>query len=214
MAEPVTVVNTLKGVIEAFAAAWARGALLLRCIFTICFVVLAALLAGAYWGIGDVQALLAAYGTWVTLAVLVSGVCAAFKTYSERAARPLVLIANEQRSFWGQAKQQSGQVITTLSLHLQATNLSEGSVMPSAIRLLGVPRRWIIQPTLAARDARSGIYSSEHPVPPHSLTYVQAQFVIDRAVGDVGKPLRVVIGIQDHVGRWYRLVFPNLRSTG
>ena len=133
--EPVTLAATLKSFAEGIAAVWARGALVLWCLATTCAVVLFALIAGAHFHIGDTAAMLTAYGTSLGLAFLVLSVFAGFKTYDERARPILSLIPNESQSFWGQARQTDGRVITSLALRFQATNLSKGAIMLSAVRL-------------------------------------------------------------------------------
>jgi hypothetical protein len=97
-------------------------------------------------GLSGAPELNAAYGIYLLLAAVVIGVFALFKTYGERQARPLKLIADERRSMWGQAKQPSGQVFTTLSLHFQATNC------PTA--------RFIYQASVCAVHGCQGIVSS------------------------------------------------------
>jgi hypothetical protein len=214
LTEPITITATVKAAGAAIAAAWARGALVLWCATTAGVVVLGALLLGAYWQLGDAPTLLSLHGTWIVLATLTCAVAAGFKTYGERAARPLVLIPIEQRSMWGQAKQPSGQVITTLSLYFQATNVSNGTVKPSAIRLRKpwVRNRSILQTMLTTEHPSDPMHSSEYPILPHSLSYCHAHITIDHPVGKAGRPMRVVIKLQDHAGRWYRLVFPHVRS--
>lgn len=214
MAEPITIATTVKAVGESIAAVWVRGALIFWCATAVGVVVLSALLLGAYTQLGDAPALLASHGTWIALATLVLAVVAGFKTYAERAARPLVLIADEQQSRWQQATQPSGQVLTMLVLHFQATNVSKGDVMPSAIRLRKpwVRRHSILRTWLATRHPTGDTYSREHPILANRLSYCHADITIDHAIGKVGRPMRVVIKVQDHAGQWYRLVFPRLRS--
>lgn len=170
--------------------------------------------------LGDADVLLTTYGVELLLAIAVLLVFAGFKTYGERAAeragRPLALIANGQQSHWGQAKQPSGEVITSIALRFQATNLSDGSVMLSAIRLARpwVRRWWIKQTILSVRHPTGVEYGSEFPIPAYSLTQGSAHIIIDRPIGKIGKAMRVVVQIQDHVGRWYSLVFPHVQMIG
>jgi hypothetical protein len=220
MAEPATTVGILKSAGDLIATMWQRGALLLWTIAAACLVVFVALLVAARWHLGDAEGLLATYGIGLAVASLTLIVFAISKTYSERTAeqarRPLVLIANERQSQWAQARQPSGEVITHITLRFQATNLSDGSVMLSAIRLI---RPWVrklrIRETiLSVRSPTGSEYGFEFPIMPHSLTQGSTHFVIDRPVGRIGKTMRIVVRVQDHAGRWYRLVFPHVHMVG
>ena len=150
------------------------------------------------------------------LAAPVLGVFAIFKTYSERTGRPLSLIANDQRNMWGRARQTSGVIITTISLDFQATNMSDGTVQISAVRLFWpwVSRRAILQTILLIEspDPRDNTYSHRNPILAHTLKNVSVHFSIDHAVGRPGKPMHVIIRAQDHARNWYWLTFRNVRS--
>jgi hypothetical protein len=144
----------------------------------------------------------------------------ASKTYCERTAagrvgRPLALIANEIQSHGSQTKQ-SGEVITQISLYFQAKNLSDDPIKLSTIRLARplVKKRRIQQTTLSVRSPTGSAYGFEFPISPHSLTHGSASFVIDCPVGGAGKAMRVVVFIQDHAGRWYKLAFSGIKVIG
>jgi hypothetical protein len=216
MAEPTSMAAFFaffKTVGEAVGALWERGAILLWCLATLCAALFIALVFGAHWALGDTPALLVSYGTGLALSTIALVVFAGFKTYAELSSRPLVLIANEQQSMWSQPTQPSGETFTHMSLQFQATNLSD-----SAIKISGVSLRWpwvqkrhVLQSRIMVRHPTQEIYGSEYPIAAHSLTYGQAVIVITRAVGTKGKPRRIVVSIQDHARRRYRLVFPHVR---
>jgi hypothetical protein len=196
-------------------AMWQRGALLLWIIAAACLMAFIALLTGARSHLGDAEVLLTTHGADLVLAILALSVFASLKSYSEWAGRPLALIKNVQQSHWCQTKQPSGEVITSIALWFQVTNFSQRSVMLTAMRL-GRPwvrRRRIKQTTLSVRHAIGLEYGSEFPISPHSLTHGCAHIIIDRPIGRIGKTMRVVVRIQDHAGRWYRLVFPHVEMT-
>jgi hypothetical protein len=75
---------SLKVLGEAITSFWGRSALVLWCLATSCLVAIIALAAGAYWHVADAAELLAAYGTVLSLGLLVLIVFASFKTYAER----------------------------------------------------------------------------------------------------------------------------------
>jgi hypothetical protein len=210
-------VGTLKAAGERIGPIWERGALLLWSLTSACSVTLLALLAAALWQVGNAEELLTSYGTSLALAIFVLMVFSAFKTCVERSAakragRPLVLIPNEIQSHCSQWKE-SNEVVTQISLYFQANNLSDDSIRLSAIRLARplVRKRHIQQTTLSVRSSTGSTFGFEFPISPHSPTHGSASFIIDYPIEGVGKATRVVVFIQDHVGRWYKLVFSHIK---
>jgi hypothetical protein len=210
MAEPFT----LKAITETITSFWGRSALLLWCLACISLFLFVALAAGSHWKIGDTPNLFTAYGTSLGLAFPTLFVFAAFKTYSERPKPILSLLPKEQDSFWAQSKQPSGQIITQFALRFQATNFADGAVMLSDVALSRpfVRRRHIFVKHILVQHPRANTYSFRHPIEPHSLTYASADIMVDYPVGRAGRPMRIVLRVQDHAGRWYKLVFPLVRS--
>jgi hypothetical protein len=219
--EPATTAATLQAMGKALTTMWARGALFLWCLAAVGFVALTTLVIGAHWQLGDTFVLLTNYGTGVALATLVTATIAAFKTYGEtlaaRATRPVFLIPNERQSHWSQAKQPSGQIITAIALQFQATNVSDGAVkLSDNVRLKKphVRKSDILQTLLHVRHHERNVYSSQYPVLAHCLTEGGIHIVVGHPVGTVGKPMHVVIEIQDHTGRWYKVGFPHVQGIG
>jgi hypothetical protein len=214
MGEPAIKVATRKPAGRVLAMGQ-RGALVLWTIAAACLMAFIALLAGARSHLGDAEVLLTTYGADLVLAILALSLFASLKSYSEWAGRPLALIENVQQSHWCQAKQPSGEVITSIALWFQVTNFSKRSVMLTAMRLARpwMRRRRIKQTTLSVRHPIGLEYGSDFPISPHSLTHGCAHIIIDRPIGRIGKTMRIVVRIQDHGGRWYRLVFPHVEMT-
>lgn len=210
MADPIS----LKAVGDAISSFWGRSAVLLWCLATVCILSLIVLAVGAHFQFGDAPTLFAAYGTVLGLAFPALLVFAAFKTYSERPKPILSLIPKERDSFWGQSTQTSGQITTQFCLRFQATNMSDSAIMLSEIALSRpfVRHRHFLAKHLLVRHARANTYSFTNPIEPHSLTFASGDFIIDHAVGRVGQPMRVTIKVQDHAGRWHKLVFPHVPS--
>jgi hypothetical protein len=210
MTEPLS----LKIIGDAITSFWGRSAILLWCLATLSLLSLIALAVGAHFQFGDAPALYAAHGTILALAALALFVFAAFKTYSERPQPILSLIPNEQQSFWGQSLQQNGQTTTSFCLRFQATNLSNGKIMLSALKLCRpfVRRRHILAKHLLVKHPHHNTYSFTNPIDPHSLTYASGDIIVDHPVGRAGQPMRVTIQVQDHVGRWHKLFFPHVPS--
>jgi len=117
MPEPTTIAGALKAVFEIVSSIWKHGALLLWSCAAAALAGLVVLNVADRWNVEGAFQLERDCSLFLMLAVAVLAVFAIFKSYSERSNRPLSLIANEQRSNWGQARQPSGQVMTTISLN-------------------------------------------------------------------------------------------------
>jgi hypothetical protein len=166
--------------------------------------------------IEEAGALWAGYGLSLILSSVVFTVLASFKTYGEREKPNLSLIANEEHSFWHHAKQTDDSVITQLVLRFQATNMGDHTIQLSGIKLNWpwVRYRSIVTRMPTTRHPTEDVHSSRFPIMAHALTEASASIMIKGAVGGIGKKgaMRVSVSIQDHAGRWHRLVFPHLRS--
>jgi hypothetical protein len=213
-------VETLTGAGKQTGAIWRRGASLLWSLTSACSLTLLALLAAALCQLGNAEALLTFYGTSLALTIFVLLVSSTVLTCVERSAamragRALVLIPNEIQSHCSQRKE-SDQVVTQISLYFQANNLSNDPIRLSALRLArpSVKKRRIQQATLSVRSSTGSAFGFEYPISPHSLTHGLASLILDYPIGGVGKAIRVVVLIQDHVGQWYKLVFSNIKIIG
>jgi len=143
-------------------------------------------------------------------------VLALFKMLAERGKPTLSLIANEHQSFWHHAKQTDGSVITQFALRFQATNMGDTAIHLSGVALKRpwVRRGSIIDRHVHTRHPTQNTYSSQFPIKPHSLTDASAHMIVRGQVGGNGRQraMRVVVRIQDHAGRWHKLVFPHLKD--
>jgi hypothetical protein len=213
MPEPLTLMGALKAALETLHSIWKNGALLLWACAAAALAAFFVLNFVEYYDLGRAFELKRDYAVYLFLIAAVLAVFAIFKTYAERRGRPLSLIADEQRSQWGQAKQPSGQVLTTFALRFQATNLSDGDVQLAAIRLCWpwVPARRVAQTLLFVQHPERDEYG-RYPVLAHKLSPCSAHITIDRAVGRPGKRTRVIVKIQDHARRWYWLTFRHVQS--
>lgn len=145
-----------------------------------------------------------------------SRLLAASKTYAQRPGSVLALVPTDDQSFWVQAKRPNGEIYTQLNLRFQVTNLSDGAIMLSSLKVV---RPWTRQRAIVAnmmhvQDPEKNEYSSKNPILPHSLTYASAVVIIGYAVGRIGKPMRVVVSMRDQAGTCHKLVFPHLSMMG
>jgi hypothetical protein len=212
------VVSTMKAIEGAITSAWARGSLLLWGLATVCIAFVGTLRLCAYWELQKAGALWAEYGLMLILLSVGLAILASFKTYGERQKPNLSLIAIEEQSFWGHATQTDGSVITGLDLRFQATNMSDSTIWLSGIKLNWpwVRHKSIITKGLMRTEWTEDEFSLRDPIMPHSLTEWSAHIMIEGAVGGIGKKgtMRVSISVQDHAGRWHKLVFAHPRNPG
>jgi hypothetical protein len=144
-------------------------------------------------------------------------ILASFKTYGEREKPNLSLIAIEEQSFWQNATQTDGSIITGLDLRFQATNMSDGTIWLSGIKLNWPWARHksiITKILMMTEQSTENDQSLRDPIMPHSLTEASAHILIRGAVGGIGKKgtMRVSVSVQAHAGRWHKKVFPHLRN--
>jgi hypothetical protein len=205
---------------QSFLKVWERGSRLLWTLTIAAVAASVALAVAAYLRFAAAEKLLIDHGIWLVIGLPALLVFAVSKTLEEKAAikrrRPITLIPNEQQSHWSQAKQPSGELITAIALRFQVTNVSDGDVKLSAIQLSRpwVNHRRIRQTLISLRHHTQNVHSFEYPVLAHSLTEGSAHITISGAAGPAGKPAKVVVWIQDHAERWYKLSFRMVRFVG
>lgn len=212
MTEPLT----MKAIGEAITSFWGRSALLLWCLSVCAVAAFAVLLVGAHFQINGAAELVQSCGVWLALAAMLLPIVAGFKTYSEWPKPSLVLLPIADQCVWAQGPPRDGKAITQFGIRFQAANMSNGAIMLSEIvlRRPWVRRRSIIVRDLNLKDPNSHYYGHEHPVPAQSLSYGSATIIVDHPIGRKGKPIRLVVGVRDHEGRWHKLVVPFVRHIG
>ncbi len=210
--EPATA--TARSIINILVTLWERSALFLWCVASSSFVILAALYLGSYLQLGDFALWLNKLQTALTIAFLFFVIFASFRTLADRKSGPVLLLPQDNQCIWGRAKQPTGNVITQINIHFQATNTGDSAIMLSGIRLSRpwVRRGAIITDMLNTKHPIENTYSSRFPILAHSLTYGSATIIVDRPIGRLGKPMRVVVRLRDQRGRWHKLVCPHVTA--
>jgi hypothetical protein len=207
---------SVKAIGTAIASAWARGSMLLWALAAISIALTATLRLCVYVQLEKAGALWAEYGLALILSSVGFAILALFKTYGEREKPNLSLIENEEQSLWAHSTQTDGSVLTQLSLRFQATNMGDTTIQLSGIKLNRpwVRRKSIITKMLHTRHPTQNVHGSRYPIMAHSLTEASATIIVKDAVGGIGKKgtMRVSVSVQDHAGRWHKLVFPHLRN--
>jgi len=202
---------------KMIAAIWANGSRLLWSIAGASAAAAVVIRVGAYFEMPKAQPLWAEYGLILTLLAVVVAVFAAFKMRAERRNTGLALIADEQQSFWHHAKQPDGSIMTQLALKFHATNMNDGgSIHLSKVRLNWpwVSRKRILDARLMTEHPTQNMYSANYGIQALKRRACSAHIMALGTVGGIDrkKPMRVSIGVQDHAGRWHKLVFRGLRD--
>jgi len=202
---------------KVIAAIWANGSRLLWSIAGASAAAAIVIRVGAYFEMPKAQPLWDEYGLILTLLAVVVAVFAAFKMRAERRNTGLALIADEQQSFWHHAKQPDGSTMTQFHLQFHATNTNErGSLHLSKVRLNRpwVSREQIHSSRLMTENPMQNNYSADYGIQARKRRACTADILALGTIGGVGrkKPMRVSIGVQDHLGRWHKLMFRGLRD--
>jgi hypothetical protein len=215
MVEPISFISSIS---KITTAAWSNGSRFLWSITVASAAAAAVIRVGAYFDIPKAQPWWDDYGLILILLAVVVAVFAAFKMRAERRNTGLALIADEQQSFWHHAKQPDGTTVTQLAVRFHATNMNDGgSIHLSKVRLNWpwVSRKRIVTAMLMTQHPERDMYSSDFGIRAHGRRGCSASIMALGTIGGVGrkKPMRVSIGVQDHAGRWHKLVFRGLRGT-
>jgi hypothetical protein len=214
---PVLEAISISSIGKIIAAIWANGSRFLWSIAGASAAAAAVIRVGVYFDIPKAKPLWEDYGLILTLLVVVVAVFAAFKMRVERRNTGLAMIADEQQSFWHHAKQPDGSTITQFALRFHATNMNDGgSIHLSKVRLNWpwISRKRIATAMLMTQHPTQNTYSTDYGIQARKRRGCSANIIALGTVGGVGRkrPMRVSIGVQDHAGRWHKLVFRGLRD--
>jgi hypothetical protein len=165
---PVLEAISTSSVGKIIAAIWANGSRFLWSVAVASAAAAAVIRVGAYFEMPKAQPVWEEYGLILTLLAPVVAVFAAFKVRAERRNTGVALIADEQQSFWHHAKQQDGSTITQFTLRFHATNMNDGSIHLSKVRL---NRPWvrskrILTTTLMTQHPKQDLYGSDLAIQP------------------------------------------------
>jgi hypothetical protein len=185
---------------KIISAIWANGSRFLFSVAVAGIAAAAVLWLGARYGAPKAQAWWYEYGLMLVLVSAVAGVFAIFKFLAERQITKLFLIADEAQSHWSHAKQPDGSIVTQFSFQFHATNRGRHGLYLSAM--------------MATEDPMNDVYATNQVIPAGARRGCHAHIMATGAVGGEGrtKPMRVKIAVQDNIGRWYKLVFVDVRN--
>jgi hypothetical protein len=201
---------------KVIAATWRHGSRLLLGISVGCYAAAFVLWLGAKLQLARADELWSDYGIFLILAGTVFGVLAAVKNYAERQNTKIVLIANEQESLWVHTAQPDGSAFTQFSLRFHVANMDDGALHLSKVRLdwPWISRRRIFNALVVTQHPEQNLYGRGFSIRRRSRRDCSADILVFGLVGGAQrrKPINVRVSIQDHAGRWHKLVFRDLRT--
>jgi hypothetical protein len=128
----------------------------------------------------------------------------------------VVFIPDEQQSFWHHVPQPDGKVNTQFAFQFYITNMTEGPFHPSRVRISWpwIHSDRILTSLIATKHPRGELFSRDFAVRSHGRQPCSADLMVIGAVGGAKRtrPMTVSIRVQDHAGRWHKIVFRRLRD--
>jgi len=84
-----------------------------------------------------------------------------------------------------------------IQIYLEASNMAAVGYWIVAAELAGVSA---VTTVIGVRDARTGTFSPDNPLPPGRLATLSLHFVVDGGAGSVDEPIRLPLILTDHLG--------------
>jgi hypothetical protein len=195
---------------------WERGEKFLWSLTAASAAVFAILCGGWFFRLGTVPAVFQSYGLLTLLLTVGLGILAGFRTWDGRPPKTVHLIADDFQSFWSQSRQKDGRITTQFCFRMKVTNLTDGPIVLSTLRLLK-PRLRRDDDELArhilTRHTSANVYGFDNPIVPGAISRASCDIIVDRPIGKAGRKITAIAAISDQRGRWHKLKFEKLRSV-
>ena len=101
------------------------------------------------------------------------------------------------QSFWRPSVASERRRGLEIQIYLEASNTSAEPCWIAAAEIDGLPA---VQAVIGVRDARSGRFAPDNPLPPRHITVVSLHFLIDGQSPSAGEPFRAILALTDHRG--------------
>jgi hypothetical protein len=101
------------------------------------------------------------------------------------------------RSFWQPIATPDEQPGLQIQLYLEASNMAADACWIVAAGIAGMPAR---QTVIGVREARSGKFAPDNPLPPRQITTLSLHFVVNGQSASIGEPFRATVILTDHAG--------------
>jgi hypothetical protein len=150
----------------------------------------------------------AIFFTALTVARLVDIAIAGFLERRKEigARRSFRLALGQEKSWWHLAKQQDDSYCSQISLHIDATNLTDRPIRFISARLVRpIASGGILNSMVLLPQDGSPYHSDKHAVPPHDTETASVHIMVRGALAEQGKSLRLSIGLTDQLGEEYQL---------
>jgi hypothetical protein len=133
------------------------------------------------------------------------------RTISDRKRPTLLLIGDENRSYWYEWRYPDGRATTQFCFWLEATNLTNTPIRLSAARLMR-PRTWtpLTESDVLTRSPdypRDTRYSHENSILPYDTARVMSTLAFDKRIAGPGRRLETTLKMSDQFGRWHKVRF-------
>jgi hypothetical protein len=101
------------------------------------------------------------------------------------------------QSFWHPMAMPNEQPGLQIQIYLEASNMAASAYWIMAAEIAGMPA---VQTVIGVREAKSGKFAPDNPLPPRQLTTVSLLFLVDGQSHPIGEPFRATVILTDHVG--------------
>lgn len=131
-----------------------------------------------------------------------------------KANRALVLtpLHNKNQSWWHEAKQPDGRILSQISVAIQAANLTDAPVQIIKAQLVR-PKHEMEQSHVLLPARGTNLHSGQHPVPARDTVQASLHIMANGAIAKAGKKTRVTLGLTDQFGTEYLLKNVTLNYT-
>ena len=102
------------------------------------------------------------------------------------------------QSFWRPSDESQRTPRLEIQIYLEASNMTNEPRWITAAEIEGMPAHAIV--VLGVRDADTGKFSPENPLPPQRIAVVSLLFLIDGQSRSAGEPFHVTLRLTDHLG--------------
>jgi hypothetical protein len=208
---PVAELSFLSSIGKIISAIWANGSRFLWSLAGAAAATAVVLRVCAFYAVPKAKPWWDEYGLPLILGAAVFGVFAACKAWTEQNNTQLYLIANEHQSFWNQATQPDGLILTQFTLRFDATNRAGHHLALLKVRIV---RPWVRRKQVLTSMLSVEGHGNGDTIPPRTRRPCHALLIARGIIGGAGrkKPMRVKIALQDNIGRWHKLKFIDVRD--
>jgi hypothetical protein len=208
--------NLIEGLGKLGAAFWEHGRALLWGCAGAALLVFGVLFGGKYFGLPNSADTFANYALWVLIAFVIFVALAIARTFDARPKKAVFFVSNEEQSIWGHSRQKTGEVLTSFSFRMAATNVSDSAVHLSKPHIVWpLNARWCEHVTAVLMTQNTSTFhaSQEFAVEPHARTQITGVIALKKPVCPPGKRLTFIVSVSDHTGKRHRIKFKHVRAS-